>query len=112
LVTFIRQTMLLYNGALVILKQVISLNVCAMSTVLIYMIICDLVACVISFDYSFNSLYFSPLSSSLWFAFVLVFYAVLYIFCHVYLRGEINVYIFAPVGTARRRHPYNPRNTF
>jgi len=31
----------------------------------IYMIICYLVACVISFDYSFNSLYFSPLSSSL-----------------------------------------------
>ena len=43
-----------------------SLNVCAMSTVLIYMIICYLVACMISFEYSFNSLYFSPsLSSSL-----------------------------------------------
>jgi len=65
LVTFIRQKMLLYNGASVILKQVISLNVCAMSTVLIYMIICYLVACMISFDYSFDSLYFSPLSSSL-----------------------------------------------
>jgi len=43
--------MLLYNGALVILKQVISLNVCAVSTVLIYMIISYLVVCVISFDY-------------------------------------------------------------
>jgi len=63
----ILKTMLLYNGALVILKEVISLNVCAMSTVLLYrpMIICYLVMCVISFDYSFNSLYFSPLSSSL-----------------------------------------------
>jgi len=66
LVTFIRQTMLLYNGALVILKEVISLNVCAMNAVLLYMIICYLVVCVISFDYSSNSLYFSPsLSSSL-----------------------------------------------
>jgi len=46
LVTFIRQKMLLYNGALVILKEVISLNVCAMSTVLIHMIICYLVVCV------------------------------------------------------------------
>jgi len=58
--------MLLYNGALVIFKKVISLNVCAMSTVLLYMIICYLVVCVISVDYSSNSLYFSPsLSSSL-----------------------------------------------
>ena len=66
LVTFIRQTMLLYNGALVILREVVSLNVCAMNTILLYMIICYLVACMISFDYSFNSLYFSPfLSSSL-----------------------------------------------
>ena len=29
--------MLLYNGALVIFKKVISLNVCAMSTVLLYL---------------------------------------------------------------------------
>jgi len=66
LVTFIRQTMLLYNGALVILKEVISLNVCEMNMVLLYMIICYLVACVISFYYSSNSLYFSlSLSSSL-----------------------------------------------
>ena len=42
----IHETMLLYNGALVILKEVISLNVCAMSTVLIHMIICYLVVCV------------------------------------------------------------------
>jgi len=65
-INFIRKTMLLYNGALVILKEVISLNVCAMNTVLLYMIICYLVVCVISFDYSSNSLYFSPsLSMSL-----------------------------------------------
>ena len=37
--------MLLYNGALVILKEAISLNVCAMNTGLLYMIICDLVVC-------------------------------------------------------------------
>ena len=55
LVTFISHTMFLYNGAVVILKQVISLNVCAMSTVLIYMIICYLVVYVISIDYSVNS---------------------------------------------------------
>ena len=43
-----------------------SLNVCAMKTVVLYMIICYLVVCVISFDYCSNSLYFSPsLSSSL-----------------------------------------------
>ena len=46
-------------------KQVISLNVCAMSTVLLYMIICYLVVCAIIYDYSSNSYYFTPLSSGL-----------------------------------------------
>ena len=63
------------------------------------MIICYLVVCVISFEISSNSLYFSPsLSSSLWFAFCSCFYALFYIFCHVYLRDEINVCITTPPG--------------
>ena len=74
------------------------------------MIICCLVVCVcvcvcvISFDYSSNSLgSFRPISLLLCLVvcslhFVLVFYAVFYIFCHVYLRGKINVctYVFGP----------------
>jgi len=57
--------MLLYNDALVILKQVISLYVCAMSTVLIYYDnLLSRSVCVISFYYSVDNLRRTCCSSS------------------------------------------------